>query len=168
MPDADRADTARSPCEMLAEFGASVLDDDQLTDWPKGADGPTFVVFVAPWCRVCQDALGALSGFIATLGERAGARHVDTDRSPVAVERLNVRSVPSVVLFAHGREVARMVGMATEEELSSFTQRALDEVPPAEEKDEDEDKDDEKKNADADKAAGKPDGDAEDKEATQT
>jgi hypothetical protein len=34
------------------------------------------------------------------------------------------------VLFARGREIARRVELCTEEELSGFVDRALEEVPP--------------------------------------
>jgi thioredoxin-like negative regulator of GroEL len=72
-----------------------------------------------------MESIVALAGGIAG---RAMLRYALTDRCERASERLGVRSVPALVLFARGREVARRIGAGSAADLAAFADRALAEV----------------------------------------
>jgi len=138
MPEGESVESgkARAPAagetaaDILARKGVEPIEPRGLVDWPKGTDAPAFVAFVAPWCKVSREAAPVLAGLAGRFRDRVAFLHVDVDRAPVDVDRLNVRSVPALVLFAREREIARRVGLANEDEYARFAEDALREVPP--------------------------------------
>src|SRR6266511_3812593 len=90
-----------------AEFEREVL----------GAPGPVLVDFAATWCPPCR-VLDPILGALAR--ERAGRLRVETidaDASPRLAQRCDVRSLPTLISFAGGRELGRTVGAMTREKL---------------------------------------------------
>ena len=119
---------SETPGEILERMGVGFIEPGRLEDWPKGADGATFIAFLAPWCEVSLEAAPILGRFASKLPQRAKFLQVDVDRASLDVERLGVRSVPAVVLYADRGEVARPVGLATEDDLVAFAERALGKI----------------------------------------
>jgi len=84
---------------------------DQTFDRLIGdAEVPVFVDFYADWCGPCK-VIAPILDDIAR--ERMGELLVlklDTDRNPGTMTRFGVRGIPTLILFAHGAEVARLTG----------------------------------------------------------
>ena len=129
---AESAKTAGTPGEVLERRGVPYLDGEAIEEWPKGTDEPVFVAFIAPWCEVCLEAAPLLVELATEFDDRGKFRRLDVDASAVAAERVRVGSVPSLVLYARGREIDRLVGLANLEDLREFAEKALEDVPPAE------------------------------------
>ncbi|MEO1131890.1 MAG: thioredoxin domain-containing protein [Cyanobacteria bacterium J06639_1] len=66
---------------------------------------------------------------IAPLSERYPGRvqvaHLDTDVSPDATRRYDLRSIPTVLLFDRGRAVGRVVGLTSLADVCSAIERQL-------------------------------------------
>src|SRR5262245_4739396 len=77
--------------------------------------GPVVVDFTAAWCPPCR----ALSPILERFAEQGAGTvvvgSVDADAYPNLAARFGVRGLPTVVVFANGTEVARRVGLTTEE-----------------------------------------------------
>jgi thioredoxin-like negative regulator of GroEL len=116
---------------MLDAAGVERADAGTLCELPGSAEEALFVAFHAPWCEVSREAAPVLARLAESLSGRAELRHADADALSLDAERLKVGSVPTVVLFARGREVARRVGLAGEDELLRFAEEALAEALPA-------------------------------------
>lgn len=88
--------------------------------------GPTLIEFGAPWCGHCQ---GAQSLLAEVLADRPGLRHLKIEDA--AGRRLGrsfrVKLWPTLVFFADGQEVARVVRPTT----TSQIRRALAQIPTA-------------------------------------
>lgn len=82
----------------------------------KAAPDPNNILldFSASWCGPCQQ----MSPIVSRL-ERQGfpIRKVDVDVEEALARQYNIRSMPTFVLVANGREVTRLSGMRDEKEL---------------------------------------------------
>ena len=82
-------------------------------------DRPVLVDFWAQWCGPCKAQSPILDQVAAAQGDRAVIAKLDIDEASEVTEAHGVRSIPTLLVFRHGREVARLVGLQTAAALSN-------------------------------------------------
>ena len=76
------------------------------------AAGPVLVEFSADWCPPCRMMEPVLVELAAALGGQLAVRRLDVDRDSEIGIRCSVLSMPTLILFAAGRPVDRLVGFS--------------------------------------------------------
>ena len=98
-------------CKQALFSGRPITLTDQTFDTHLSrGDVPLVVDFWAPWCGPCKMMAPFFERAAAELEPRARLAKVNTDDNPGLGQRYGISSIPTTVVFAGGREVARQPG----------------------------------------------------------
>ncbi len=75
------------------------------------ASGVTLVDFWATWCGPCRMQAPILESFAAEMGDQVKVGKVDVDEEPAIAAHFNIFSIPTLIAFRDGQEIARTVGV---------------------------------------------------------
>jgi thioredoxin 2 len=101
---------------------ARSADFDRLVE---RASVPVVVDYWAPWCGPCRMVAPELQKVAVRQAGRILVVKVNTDVLADLGERFGIRSIPTLAVFAGGREIARTAGARPAPEIEAFIAKAV-------------------------------------------
>lgn len=81
---------------------------------------PLVVDFWAPWCGPCQSMAPVFAAAAAQFNGRLRLAKLDTEAHQAPAGRFGIRSIPTLIAFAQGKEIARQSGALSAGQLQQW------------------------------------------------
>ena len=101
------------------------LDKTSFPTYIEGTSLPVLVDFWAPWCGPCLMMAPVLDRAAHERASTLQVAKVNTDEQQELAGRFGIRSIPTLILFRDGREIARQSGALDGGTLTRWLDSAL-------------------------------------------
>ena len=102
------------------------LDDRSFERYVGRSELPVVVDFWADWCGPCKMMAPIFAQAAQRLSPRVILAKVDTEAAPLTARKYNIRSIPTLMVFRDGFEVARQPGAVDLARLLAFVAPHVD------------------------------------------
>jgi thioredoxin 1 len=89
------------------------------------SDIPVLVDFWAEWCGPCRIVGPTIEQLSQTMDGKLKVTKLNVDENQEIAMKYNILSIPSLLLFNDGKEIARTVGAAPKETYQKFIEQSL-------------------------------------------
>jgi thioredoxin 2 len=96
--------------QRLLDGRVLTLDAGRFARHVASSDIPVVVDFWAPWCGPCKMMAPHFERAARELAGTARLAKLDTDQEQAVAGRYGIRSIPTLIAFRSGREIARQSG----------------------------------------------------------
>ena len=86
---------------------------------------PVFVDFWAEWCGPCRMVGPAIEQLAQTMKGKVKFAKLNVDENREIAAKYGIQSIPSLILFRDGNEIARTIGAAPKETYQKFIEQSL-------------------------------------------
>ncbi|MDQ3868034.1 MAG: thioredoxin [Thermoproteota archaeon] len=89
------------------------------------SDLPVLVDFWAEWCGPCRIVGPAVEQLSKTMNDKIKVAKLNVDENQEIAMKYDIQSIPSLLLFKAGKEIARTIGAAPKESYQKFVEQSL-------------------------------------------
>ncbi len=103
-------------------MGAEIvnLTDQDFNTQTKDAEQPIFVDFWATWCGPCRMLAPVIEELASDYEGKVQVARLNVDENRTTAEKFEIFSIPTMILFKGGNEVARIAGFRPKRDIARF------------------------------------------------
>ena len=113
-------------CKQLLPAVAAaplIVTDATFAAEVEGSPLPVLVDAWAAWCGPCRMIAPAIDELASELAGRVRVAKLNVDENPATAGRFDIRSIPTLLVMAGGREVDRIVGAQPKDAIRARLER---------------------------------------------
>jgi len=98
----------------------TLVTDESFAQLLESSDTPVLIDFFATWCGPCTAIAPILDEFAGENSDKLKVVKLNVDENPKTPAKYGVRGIPTLILFNQGKEVDKVVGMTSKENLEKM------------------------------------------------
>lgn len=106
--------------KQLVRASVQTLTDEDFPQALKGEKLPVVVDFWAPWCAPCKRMAPVFEQLCKAYTPSARFAKLNVDNYPKIANRQKVQSIPLLVIYQGGKEIARLAGLHNQKKIQQW------------------------------------------------
>lgn len=101
------------------------LSDESFDKEVAQAKGVVLVDFWATWCHPCKMIASSLDEIAKDYSGKIKVAKVEVGEAGRTASRFNVMNIPTLILFKDGKEIERIVGVTSKEDIAGKIDKVI-------------------------------------------
>ena len=113
----------------MASQNVTDVKDETFQQEVLDASVPTLVDFWAKWCGPCKAIAPAVESLATTFQGKLKVCKMDIDHNQMTPQKYGIRSIPTLLVFHHGKVVDQIIGVLPKAKLEEKIKNVLAKHP---------------------------------------
>jgi len=96
------------------------VTDESFAELLNSSELPIMIDFFATWCGPCKAIAPILDEFASENQGKVKVVKLNVDENPRTPAKYGVRGIPTLILFNQGKEIDKIVGMTSKDNLEAM------------------------------------------------